>query len=79
MPSSTLTGKGRITIPREIRDALGLDPGDRLSFRMCRDGVVEVTVEKVDVLSLYGLLKPKVNGVSLAEMEKAIRKEASRI
>jgi AbrB family looped-hinge helix DNA binding protein len=79
MPSSTVTSKGQITIPKEIRDALGLDAGDRLSFRIREDGVVEATVENVDLLSLYGILKPKVKGVSLDEMDKAIRKEASRV
>ena len=32
MPVGTMTTKGQITIPREVRDELGLSPGSRVSF-----------------------------------------------
>jgi AbrB family looped-hinge helix DNA binding protein len=32
MPISTLTTKGQTTVPKEVRDALALEPGDKLSY-----------------------------------------------
>lgn len=31
-PSSTISTKGQVTIPQEIREHLGLKPGDRVEF-----------------------------------------------
>lgn len=33
MPRARITSKGQITIPREVRDRLGIEPGDALEFR----------------------------------------------
>jgi antitoxin PrlF len=38
MPSATVTSKGQITIPAEVRNKLGLDPGDRVQFVETREG-----------------------------------------
>jgi antitoxin PrlF len=32
MPASRVTSKGQITIPKEVRERLGLRPGDELEF-----------------------------------------------
>ena len=76
MARSTLTSKGQITIPKKIRDVLGLDTGDRVAFIIREDGVVEMRPETVDLGSLYGILKPEKKGVSLQDMEDAISREA---
>ncbi len=39
MPASTLTTKYQATIPRAVRDALGLGAGDRVEFTVTRRGV----------------------------------------
>lgn len=43
MPTSTLTSKGQVTISKKIRERLGLETGDRLSFDLDADG--RLTVE----------------------------------
>jgi antitoxin PrlF len=73
MPSAKLTSKGQITIPKEVRKALGLQTGDRLAFRLREDGTVQVEAETVDLLSLRGSVRTKVKGVSVEAMKEAIR------
>src|SRR5436309_255371 len=79
MPAATVTSKGQITIPKEIRGALGLEAGHRVSFRVREDGVVEMSAEKLDVMSLCGALKPSVQGVTLKDMEEAILQKGDRL
>ena len=64
-------------MPQEIRRRLGIRPGDRLSFAVRDDGVLEVQPETGDLLALAGSLKPRVTGVTLADMEEAIAAGAS--
>lgn len=78
MPTATLTSKGQVTIPKEVREKLGLDTGDRLAFRIREDGVVELAPETVDLMSLYGSLKPKIRGVSVEDMKATVRRMGSR-
>ena len=77
MPTATVTSKGQVTVPQEIRRRLGIQPGDRLMFRVRDDGVLEVRPETGDLLELAGVLKPRVTGVTLADMEDAIAAGAS--
>ena len=44
MPTSTITSKGQITIPKEVRSHLGVAPGDRLDFAIGQDGSVRITL-----------------------------------
>jgi antitoxin PrlF len=77
MPTATMKSEGQITIPREVREALGLNPGHRVTFRVRKDGVVEMRTDTVDLMSLYGILNPAVKGVTLADMDEAIRRGAT--
>jgi AbrB family looped-hinge helix DNA binding protein len=52
---STLTSKGQVTVPVEIRRHLGVRQGDKLSFVIEDDGTVELKVPKYPtVASLAG-------------------------
>ena len=42
MNSSTLTIKGQVTIPKRLRDYLGLSPGDTVRFEYTDDGAVRI-------------------------------------
>lgn len=77
MPTATMTSKGQVTIPKEVRDALHLATGHRIAFQVRSDGIVEMRPENVDLMSLRGILKSSVKGVTLQDMKEAIRKGAA--
>ncbi len=72
MPSATVTAKGQITLPKPIRESLGVSPGDTVVFRVDEHGNVVVRAEKARLSSLRGALEPRVRGVTLADMDRAI-------
>ncbi|APZ50695.1 AbrB/MazE/SpoVT family DNA-binding domain-containing protein [Salipiger abyssi] len=72
MPESTITAKGQTTLPRDVRRALHLEPGDRLRYMVLDNGEVRISRSR-PVSSLSGLLKDRVTRpVSLEEMDEAI-------
>lgn len=56
---ATLTNKGQTTIPKEIRDSLGMKPGDRITFTLMPDGTVIMRAKTRRVMDLAGLLYRK--------------------
>jgi AbrB family looped-hinge helix DNA binding protein len=56
MSLSTITSKGQTTIPKDIRDCLGLQPKDQIQFTLISDETVILRVKKRSVKELYGLL-----------------------
>jgi AbrB family looped-hinge helix DNA binding protein len=65
-----ITVKGQATIPKAVRDRLGIGPGDRLKFFFHPDGSV-VLLPKRPVGALRGLVQAQ-RTVSLDEMNEAI-------
>jgi AbrB family looped-hinge helix DNA binding protein len=67
---STLTAKGQATIPKEIRDFLGLKPGDRIRFFKHPDGSVVI----LPLRSILDLKPIPWDGppVSIEEMDMGI-------
>jgi len=60
MPTAaTLTSKGQTTIPKEIRDSLGMKPGDRMTFTLMPDATVVMRVKTKSVVELAGSLHRK--------------------
>ena len=72
MSIATLTTKGQVTIPKPVRDALGLEAGDRVEFVDLGDGRFELIAVTRDVRTLRGMLGPAVTPVSTEDMDKAI-------
>jgi AbrB family looped-hinge helix DNA binding protein len=77
MPKSTITSKGQITVPKVVREALAVHPGDTLAFLIHDDGTVTVEAETVDLLQLRGAVRPGRRGVTVEDMNEAIRRSAS--
>lgn len=75
----TLTSKGQTTIPKSIRDHLGLQAGDQLDFVIEADGRVTLRPATHDVMDLAGLLRQKgKKTISLEEMQQGVLKGATR-
>jgi antitoxin PrlF len=69
MADATLTAKGQTTIPREIRDRLGLEAGDKLVFTMLSDGTVVMRAKTRRLLDLAGsLTRPGQPSVGVEQM-----------
>jgi antitoxin PrlF len=75
---ATLTSKGQITIPKEVRERLGVEAGDRLEFVEQERGVYKIVAATRDVRHLKGLVPKPSKPVSVEEMNVAIRRARSR-
>ena len=78
MPIATLTSKGQITIPKEVREALGVDTGDRVEFVAEEKGVYRVVAATRDVRHLKGLIDKPSKPVSVEDMNRAAARAGSR-
>lgn len=58
MSEATVTSKGQVTIPAEIRRAMGLTAGERVVFTQLDDGTTVFRAKRRSILELKGLLKP---------------------
>ena len=58
MAEATVSSKGQITIPADIRQALGLAMGDVVVFTLLEDGTTVMRAKKRSLLDLEGMLKP---------------------
>jgi antitoxin PrlF len=74
---SAITVKGQATIPKEIREHLGLKPGDRLKFFLHPDGTV-VLLPKLSARSLRGMVRSRRRrSVTIEQMTRAAAEGAS--
>ena len=76
MAAATVTSKGQLTLPKEVRTALGVGPGDRVDFVRMEDGNFAVLAATQSVKSLKGIIPKPKRTVSLAEMDDAIARGA---
>jgi AbrB family looped-hinge helix DNA binding protein len=78
MPTSTLTSRGQTTIPKPIREALQLHPGDRVEFILEGDQAV-LRRAGADLTELDGMIdRSDREPASVEEMDAAIERAAAR-
>ena len=78
MPISTVTSKGQVTVPKAIRERLGLREGDMLEFNVDEAGRIVVSPHRrgegvCGVLGDFASDEP----VSVEDMNQAIRRRAA--
>jgi antitoxin PrlF len=69
MPSATLTSKGRVTIPAEVRRDMNLAVGDRIDFVEVEPGRYELIAVTRSVCELKGMFGKAKRRVSIRELK----------
>lgn len=73
MPEATMTSKGQITLPKQMREELGLKAGSKVMFIRLSSGQYRILPRTRDVKDLIGLLHdPNRPTLTLEEMDEAI-------
>jgi antitoxin PrlF len=72
MSTATLTSKGQITIPADVRRSLNVEAGDRVEFVQVEPGRFEVIAANGSVRDLKGMFGKAKRRVCVAEMNAAI-------
>jgi antitoxin PrlF len=73
MTKSTVTSKGQVTIPKEIRVHAMIHEGTQVDFQIQSDGKILIIPIQRHISQLKGIIKSKrKKPVSLTEMKKAI-------
>jgi len=78
MSEAKMTSKGQITLPKEIRDRLGLKRGDRVRFVIEDDGRVRLLPAKRDISELVGILPRPKRALSLEELDDIVQTAVAR-
>jgi antitoxin PrlF len=78
MTSATITSKGQITIPIDVRNELGLSTGDRVEFVLNEaSGRYEVMPATQSVKSLKGIVGKPKKPVTIEDMDAAIAEKGA--
>ena len=70
MPYATLTSKGQLTVPKDVRERLGLSPGDRVAIEL--DGENRATMRRLlNIRDLFGRFPTNGRSATVEEMRAA--------
>lgn len=77
MPISTITAKGQVTIPKAIRERLGLNEGDKLEFSINDAGWIVARPRHAD--NICGILRDFAPDIPITvdAMNEAVRRRAA--
>ena len=76
MHHASVTVKGQVTIPARIRQKFSLERGGKVVFSVEGDRIILKPLHE-SVEDAFGLVKSK-RGVSLAQMEEAVRRRGGK-
>lgn len=74
MKAYTITPKGQVTIPAEIREKLKLYPGDKITYEDTAAGIILKPAKK-DMIDDFGFLKEHGHSEDLEEIRSSVRKK----
>lgn len=78
MTTATLTTKGQITIPADVRSALKVEAGDRVEFVQIAPDRFEFVAANRSITELNGMFGKPGKTVSIDDMNKAIAQRGAR-
>ena len=77
MLGSVITRKGQVTIPKPIRDQLGLEEGEKVMFIRRGDEVL-LKVLRGTVLDLKGSVNPSSRPEDFSQIRQTVKKRVGR-
>jgi AbrB family looped-hinge helix DNA binding protein len=78
MTTATLSSKGQITIPVDVRNELQVHTGDRVEFVQIAPGRYEFMAATSEVTALKGMFGKPNATVSIEQMNEAIARTAAQ-
>lgn len=80
MSIATVTSKGQITIPVDVRASLGLEAGDRINFVLDNElGRVVFMPATKKITSLKGIIAKPDIPVSIEDMKASIKEKGGQV
>jgi AbrB family looped-hinge helix DNA binding protein len=79
--SSRVSPKGQVTVPKPVRDHLGLDPGTSVEFELTGEGTVVLRKQPESARPLRGILRDYAHdpALTLEELDDTLGQEVSRL
>ncbi len=77
MLDSVITRKGQVTIPKPIRDQLGLEEGEKVMFIRRGDEVL-LKVLRGSILDLKGSIRPSTRPEDFSRIRQTVKKAVGR-
>jgi len=77
MLESTITRKGQVTIPKAIRDRLGVKEGEKVFFVMRGEEVV-MKVVKGTILDLRGSVRPSEHPEGFEKIRRSVKQAVAK-
>lgn len=78
MPAATITSKGQITIPKDIRVLLDLRTGDKINFIVNDEGAVNLVPVTQKITTLKGIVSKPNKPVSVDDMNATVKTRRGR-
>lgn len=78
MTTATLTSKGQITIPADVRRALNVQTGDRVEFVQVQPGRFELVAATRSVRELKGMFGKPARSLSIDDMNRLVAEQGAK-
>ena len=77
MTAATLTSKGQVTLPKSVRDRLGVQTGDRVEFIETSAGFLILPVKR-ELAEIKGIVPRTRKPVTVEDMNRPIARMGTR-